>query len=129
MKIALECKDLILENSLKLFLKDHLVLKSECDFLITDSKIKQVKPQFIIAKEGMLVPPFSKERLLSELHAFNDALYANAKKLVEENQAQLHSKLDAMLHGFRVQAYEKIDLLISQLKKDIDKVFKEELKD
>lgn len=126
MKIALECKDLILENSLKLFLKDYLVLKKDCDFLITDMKLNTPKPVFTIGKDGMLKPPFSKEKLLNELNSFNDALYNCAKKLVEENQKDLHERLDSMLHGFRVQAYEKIDLLISQMKKDIAKVFEEE---
>lgn len=124
MKIALECKDLILENSLKLFLKDYLVLKKDCDFLICDYRAKSAKPQFFIG-EASFKPPFSKEKLLNELNLFNDALIANAAKQVSENQKILHKKLDDIIHHFRVSAYEKVDLLAANMKKDIAKLFEE----
>ena len=39
MRIAVDCKDLILEKSLELFLKEHLVTKNDCDFIVCDEKI------------------------------------------------------------------------------------------
>ncbi|ENO8742034.1 ornithine carbamoyltransferase, partial [Campylobacter jejuni] len=64
MKISLECKDLIIEKTLELFLKDHLVMKKNCDFIISDEKIYTAKPLFIISKNSpFLSIPFSKEAL------------------------------------------------------------------
>lgn len=44
MKISLECKDLIIEKTLELFLKDHLVMKKNCDFIISDEKFIPQNP-------------------------------------------------------------------------------------
>lgn len=124
MKIALECQDIILENSLSLFLEDYLVLKKDCDFLICDKKLNTSKPQFIIGQKGSLEPPFSKEKLISELESFNSSLLEYTKKQIEQNRQDLHKKVDQVLHGFRVNAYEQIDILIAKMKKDLEKVFK-----
>lgn len=85
MRIALECKDLIIERALELFLKEHLVMKKDCDFIISDSKIPSPKPLFIIAANSpFLSVPFSKEALLTSLNEFNEALKAATQRLVEE---------------------------------------------
>lgn len=123
MKIALDCEDLLLKSALELFLKEHLVLRKDCDFLITNSLQNISKPQFIIGEQGCLKLPFAKSELISKLELFNQGLQTTAKKILEEREKELLSKIDSLIHGFRVKAYENIDVLISSMKKDLQSMF------
>ncbi|EOJ1047788.1 hypothetical protein [Campylobacter coli] len=117
MKISLECKDLIIEKALELFLKEHLVMKKDCDFIISDEKISTQKPLFIIAKNSpFLSLPFSKEALMNSLNEFDSALKATAQKLADERRRVLEAKIDEIASEFKRDYQSKIDLAISELK-------------
>ncbi|ECC0119923.1 ornithine carbamoyltransferase [Campylobacter coli] len=117
MKISLECKDLIIEKALELFLKEHLVMKKDCDFIISDEKISTQKPLFIIAKNSpFLSLPFSKEALMNSLNEFNSALKATAQKLADERRRVLEARIDEIASEFKRDYQSKIDLAISELK-------------
>ncbi|MGI7186135.1 hypothetical protein ACNGDE_03790 [Campylobacter coli] len=117
MKISLECKDLIIEKALELFLKEHLVMKKDCDFIISDEKISTQKPLFIIAKNSpFLSLPFSKEALMNSLNEFDSALKATAQKLADERRRVLEARIDEIASEFKRDYRSKIDLAISELK-------------
>ncbi|EQA9763427.1 hypothetical protein ACXL5K_000734 [Campylobacter coli] len=117
MKISLECKDLIIEKALELFLKEHLVMKKDCDFIISDEKISTQKPLFIIAKNSpFLSVPFSKEALMNSLNEFNSALKTTAQKLADERRRVLEARIDEIANEFKRDYQNKIDLAISELK-------------
>ncbi|EHZ5074533.1 ornithine carbamoyltransferase [Campylobacter coli] len=117
MKISLECKDLIVEKALELFLKEHLVMKKDCDFIISDEKISTQKPLFIIAKNSpFLSLPFSKEALMNSLNEFDSALKATAQKLADERRRVLEARIDKIASEFKRDYQSKIDLAISELK-------------
>ncbi len=117
MKISLECKDLIIEKALELFLKEHLVMKKDCDFIISDEKISTQKPLFIIAKNSpFLSVPFSKETLINSLNEFDSALKTTAQKLADERRRVLEARIDEIANEFKRDYQSKIDLAISELK-------------
>ncbi|ELU0350261.1 ornithine carbamoyltransferase [Campylobacter coli] len=117
MKISLECKDLIIEKALELFLKEHLVMKKDCDFIISDEKISTQKPLFIIAKNSpFLSLPFSKEALMNSLNEFDSALKETAQKLADERRRVLEARIDEIASEFKRDYQSKIDLAISELK-------------
>lgn len=117
MKISLECKDLIIEKALELFLKEHLVMKKDCNFIISDEKISTQKPLFIIAKNSpFLSLPFSKEALMNSLNEFDSALKATAQKLADERRRVLEARIDEIASEFKRDYQSKIDLAISELK-------------
>ncbi len=117
MKISLECKDLIIKKALELFLKEHLVMKKDCDFIISDEKISTQKPLFIIAKNSpFLSLPFSKEALMNSLNEFDSALKATAQKLADERRRVLEARIDKIASEFKRDYQSKIDLAISELK-------------
>ncbi|EAI3516452.1 ornithine carbamoyltransferase [Campylobacter coli] len=117
MKISLECKDLIIEKALELFLKEHLVMKKDCDFIISDEKISTQKPLFIIAKNSpFLSVPFSKEALMNSLNEFDSALKTIAQKLADERRRVLEARIDEIANEFKRDYQSKIDLAISELK-------------
>ncbi|ECP6257332.1 ornithine carbamoyltransferase [Campylobacter coli] len=117
MKISLECKDLIIEKALELFLKEHLVMKKDCDFIISDEKISTQKPLFIIAKNSpFLSVPFNKEALMNSLNEFDSALKTTAQKLADERRRVLEARIDEIANEFKRDYQSKIDLAISELK-------------
>ncbi|HEB9332969.1 TPA: ornithine carbamoyltransferase [Campylobacter coli] len=117
MKISLECKDLIIEKALELFLKEHLVMKKDCDFIISDEKISTQKPLLIIAKNSpFLSIPFSKEALMNSLNEFDSALKTTAQKLADERRRVLEARIDEIANEFKRDYQSKIDLAISELK-------------
>lgn len=127
MRIALECKDLIIERALELFLKEHLVMKKDCDFIISDSKIPSPKPLFIIAANSpFLSVPFSKEALLTSLNEFNEALKAATQRLVEEQRRILEAKIESISNEFRKEYESKIDSAICDLKDKLVKALMNE---
>ena len=126
MKIALECKDIILERALQLFLKEHLSRKKDCDFLICDEKVEFEKPQFLISKRSsQLAVPFSKAQLLQALSEFNDALQRLAEQIADEKIKALEDKIDIMAEEFRQQYQSDIDEAIGVLKDKLIKIINE----
>lgn len=126
MKIALECKDIILERALQLFLKEHLSRKKDCDFLICDEKVEFEKPQFLISKRSsQLAVPFSKVQLLQALGEFNSALQRLAEQIADEKIKALEDKIEIMAEEFRQQYQSDIDEAIGVLKDKLIKIINE----
>lgn len=126
MKIALECKDIILERALQLFLKEHLSRKKDCDFLICDEKMEFEKPQFLISKRSsQLAVPFSKAQLLQALSEFNNALQRLAEQIADEKIRALEDKIEIMAEEFRQQYQSDIDEAIGVLKDKLIKIINE----
>lgn len=108
---------MIIEKALELFLKEHLVMKKDCDFIISDEKISTQKPLFIIAKNSpFLSLPFSKEALMNSLNESDSALKATAQKLADERRRVLEARIDEIASEFKRDYQSKIDLAISELK-------------
>ncbi|MFQ6342638.1 hypothetical protein [Campylobacter sp. VTCC 70190] len=127
MKISLECKDLIIEKALELFLKEHLVMKKDCDFIISDEKIHSLKPIFIINKNSpFLSVPFSKEALMTALEEFDNALQAAALKLALEQKRLLEEKIDSIALEFQKDYENKISSAIKELKSKLIKALNDE---
>lgn len=127
MKIALECKDIILERALQLFLKEHLGRKKDCDFIITDEKIKFDKPQFLINKHSsQLAVPFSKEELFRALSEFDNALKELAIQIANEKIKALEQKIEKIADEFRQEYQKDIDKAVLALKDTLIKVINEE---
>ncbi len=105
MRVAIACKDILLERTLILFLKDFLVSKKDCDFIITDEKNLNIKkPQFIIGKTNShLKLPFSKEILLETLYEFSSTINQESNKVLS-----FEEKLDNLLNKFK---YDLIQLV------------------
>ncbi|EFO9190012.1 ornithine carbamoyltransferase [Campylobacter lari] len=127
MKIALECKDLILEKTLEITLKDFLVLKKDCDFLVCDEKINMQKPQFIINKKSnFLSHPFNIEELLNALNDFNASLQSIAYKIAMREKKLMNQKCEAILEQLRQESHEKIDAIFDLYKTELKNLIKEE---
>lgn len=127
MRIALDCKDVILERALELFLKEYLVAKKDCDFIICDEKISNPKPLFIISDNSpFLQIPFSKEKLFDSLKEFDEALRIAAKKLAEEQKRILEQRIEELANEFKKEYEEKIDRAILSLKEKLVKALMNE---
>ena len=75
MKISFECDCILLGESLRLFLRDFISPRKDCDFIVADKKIEAKKPVFVIAEHSPhLKIPFSKEALISALVEFYSAI-------------------------------------------------------
>lgn len=117
MKIALECKDIILERALQLFLKEHLGRKKDCDFIVTDEKIEFDKPQFLISKSSsQLALPFGKEELMRALSEFDEALKKLAIQKANEKIIALEEKIEKITEQFKKDYQSEIDEAVQRLK-------------
>ena len=117
MKISFECDCVLLEESLKLFLRDFISPRKDCDFIVADRKIETKKPIFVIAEHSPhLQIPFSKEALISALEEFYSAIQFS------EPAAPSHTSAFAFASAVQ-QNGSNLELEVSNL---IDK-FKEEL--
>ena len=117
MKISFECDCVLLEESLKLFLRDFISPRKDCDFIVADKKIEAKKPVFVIAEHSPhLQIPFSKEALISALEEFYSAIQFS------EPAASSHTSAFAFAAAVQ-QNGSNLELEVSNL---IDK-FKEEL--
>lgn len=111
MKISFDCDCILLENSLKLFLKDYVVHKKDCDFIISDRKIESKKPVFIISSNSAhLKTPFTKEMLLNTLEEFYSAI-----QIPNVGTKQMAQNLDIE---------HEISILIDKFKKDLMNLIK-----
>lgn len=117
MKISFECDCVLLEESLKLFLRDFISPRKDCDFIVANRKIETKKPVFVIAEHSPhLQIPFSKEVLISALEEFYSAIQFS------EPAAPSHTSAFAFAAAVQ-QNGSNLELEVSNL---IDK-FKEEL--
>ena len=117
MKISFECDCILLGESLRLFLRDFISPRKDCDFIVADRKIETKKPVFVIAEHSPhLQIPFSKEALVSALEEFYSSIQFS------EPAAPSHTSAFAFAAAVQ-QNGSNLELEVSNL---IDK-FKEEL--
>ncbi len=69
MKIALSCRSILLEKSLRKFLDDHLVPEHDAELLVTDHPVQSEKPVLRIGTDSGadLGKPFSRSRLMIKI--------------------------------------------------------------
>ncbi len=69
MKIALSCRSVLLEKSLRKFLKGYLVPDHEAEMIVSDHPLQSQKPVLRIGadKEADLNKPFSRSRLMIKI--------------------------------------------------------------
>ncbi|DAB27422.1 MAG: hypothetical protein A2513_07015 [Sulfurimonas sp. RIFOXYD12_FULL_33_39] len=69
MRVAVECKSLLMQKSLELFLGKYLSSIKNCDIVLRDVKCLDDKRCFYIssAKDADLIKPFSKSQLILAL--------------------------------------------------------------
>ena len=102
MKISFDCECILLQESLKLFLRDFTSHKKDCDFIIVDRPIKTQKPQFLISQNsGHLKIPFSKETLLSTLEEFYSATQISSEGFESERGSTFENDLDVLLRNVK----------------------------
>lgn len=126
MKVAIECSDIMLERALQLFLRDFLVRKKDCDFIICDDKIDFNKPQFIISKHStQLKVPFSKDELLLALANFDESLQALARDLANAKIEALKAEIEALSVEFKASYQKDIERAVDDLKEKFIKIIDE----
>ncbi|WP_457592801.1 hypothetical protein [Hydrogenimonas sp.] len=69
MKLALSCRSVLLEKSLRKFLKSYLVPDHEAELIISDHPLQSPKPVLRIGadQEADLNKPFSRSRLMIKI--------------------------------------------------------------
>lgn len=72
MKIALVCDSPLLNKTLELHLQRYLTSLNHCDLIVSDHKVKALKPVFLVGDcEGSLLKsPFSRQNLLTQIKKF-----------------------------------------------------------
>ncbi len=103
MKIALSCRSILLEKSLRKFLEDHLVPEHEAELIVTDHPLRIEKPVLRIGNdsEADLGKPFSRSRLMIKIE---EKLQADRTKealrhfVIEEES--LEEQIERAVHDF-----------------------------
>ncbi len=107
MKIYIECKSLLLQKSLEIFLEQFLVLEDECEFIVSDFKRDFSKPVFYVDGELVhLKKPFSKECLILELEKFYEKNF-KTKDDLDAKIAFLTTEFSEKLQQVIREHYEK----------------------
>lgn len=80
MRVAVECKSLLMQKSLELFLGKYLSSVKQCDIILRDVKCLNDEKCFYISssKDADLIKPFSKSQLILAL----EKRYKNMGKTV-----------------------------------------------
>lgn len=104
MKIALQCRSLLLQDSLRYYLSNHLCDISDCDFIVSDQPIQAQKPVYQINVDTNTLP-FIPSELLEQLQKFSDTLNpstASSTRKNEENAGddELKSEIQSLLMEF-----------------------------
>lgn len=102
MKIALECKSLLLQDSLRFYLSSYLCDVMDCDFLISDYLERGAKPVYRLCTENKTLP-FVPERLLEDLQSFYNLQCekkAQSSMRYERSDDELREEIQALLMEF-----------------------------
>ncbi|RUM44286.1 MAG: hypothetical protein DSY46_05980 [Hydrogenimonas sp.] len=104
MKIALKCRSLLLEKSLRIFLKGYIVPEDQAQMIVTDDHVTSDLPIFRIGldEEADLVKPFSSSQLMIKLeekfenYQSQEALQA----LTLDEEVSLEEKIEHVTRSF-----------------------------
>ncbi len=98
MKIALECKSLLLHDTLRFYLSEYLCDVMECDFVISDYLDRGAKPVYRLGLENKTLP-FIPEKLIGDLEVFYQMQKQNTIKY-ERSDDELREEIQALLMEF-----------------------------
>ncbi|BBG65700.1 JHP0747 family [Hydrogenimonas sp.] len=113
MKIALSCRSILLEKSLRKFLDTYLVPDHDAELLISDHPIRSRKPVLRIGtdKDADLGKPFSRSRLMMKIE---EKLQANRTKEAIRHFAVEEESLE-----------EQVERAVQRFTKELIEIFKE----
>ncbi|MCW1361035.1 ornithine carbamoyltransferase [Campylobacter sp. US33a] len=127
MKICIECKDVLTERTLQLFLKEYLVMKKDCDFIITDTKLNSSIPQFIVNSDSSLLQsPFSKKELIATLEQFYSGFCYTADKIYEKKKKVLEKKIDELSKQMYQECVEEVGKIALKFRDKLLKALQDE---
>ena len=114
MKVAVECKSILLQKALESFLGKHLASSKQSDIVIHDYKSDDERSFYIAAcADADLVKPFSKSQLLlalenryRELH--KDERGKNAKEDASANFEILQKRIEMLTEEYKNNILEAI---------------------
>lgn len=108
------CGSPLLEKSLQIFLRGHVSLYKECDFVIADRPVEIEKPCFIIGNgaDSVLKKPFTRVQLMLAVEKFYKALVP-AQPVPSDigNAQQLKAEIRAATEEYLAKVYAAIDRL------------------
>lgn len=101
MKIALECKSLLLQDSLRFYLSNHLCDIAECDFVISDYLQRSSKPVYFLSTKNKTLP-FLPDQLQEQLLLFYETQCKKTTKSAqyERTDEDLREEIQALLMEF-----------------------------
>jgi len=94
LKVSIVCDSLLLQNSLKIFLKDFISTYKHCDLVLSDRQIDIQKPLVIVnsSPEADLQVPFSKSELLLKMEEMYNEIYQKQSKDKVHSQPKKNKK-------------------------------------
>lgn len=101
------CDSLLLQNSLKIFLREYLSSYKQCEMVLSDKKRDINKPLLLInsSKDADIKVPFSKSSLLLKLQdLYQEKLNREnikSKNCKKDNLWKLERKIDKLTLEFR----------------------------
>ena len=116
MRVAVECKSLLMQKSLELFLGKYLSSVKNCDILLGDVKCFDDERCFYISSEknSDLIKPFSKSQLLLALD--NKYKKINGDTIEDDEEAEEPLNFDIL--------EKRIEFLTAEYQKNILKAVK-----
>jgi PleD family two-component response regulator len=119
MKVAVECKSILLQKALENFLGKHLCSKKHSEIIIQDLPSDAPNVLYVSSnKEADIVKPFSKSQLFLALqNRYNDLQLEQHIKTKEE------SKEEQLSMNFEILE-KRIDMLTQEYKKNIIEAIK-----
>ncbi|WP_456323060.1 hypothetical protein [Hydrogenimonas sp.] len=114
MKVTLACRSILLEKSLRKFLRNYLSHDSEADIVITDYLKQGEKPILRIGTdvEADLKKPFSHSQLMIRLeeklerHAQKEKIHNFCK--TDESENSLEEKIEILTRNFATELIQTI---------------------
>ncbi|PAF50445.1 hypothetical protein [Helicobacter sp. 13S00477-4] len=117
MKISIMCQSLLLQESLKYYLKDIDSDVEECDFIISDTLIDSNKPICLIgdSSNSDIKKPFNQTRLFKDINNFYHSkikastIIANPMPdFLNIKNPELKMQIDSILEEFSRKIYQTL---------------------
>lgn len=92
MKIAIDCKSLLLQDTLHYYLSNYLCDINQCDFIISDYLQKAEKPIYFLSFENQTLP-FIPSQFIKNLRTFHQSLLKPNTPKDDELKAEIQHLL------------------------------------
>ena len=108
MKIAIECRSVLLQKALERFLSGHLTSLKHAELVIRDYKSEDQKSFYIASsKDADLTKPFSKSQLILALqNSFKE--FAKMKKEEKKDFEILEKRIEVLTEEYKRNILEAI---------------------